>query len=72
MATRTITIKVKRVTVLRVRSMGISKVLITFEDQTARPGMGYDTTSQVEVAPDHGVEWCRTVLGIEPDDVIDS
>ena len=61
-----ITLKVKKITVL-VSPSGTDLICITLDTLTPYPKMGYDGCAKIEVAGEYGVEWCRKVLGVEPE-----
>ncbi len=61
-----ITFKAKKVVVL-VNLLGTDEVIITLDGPTPYPAMGYDGTAKIFVASGYGVQWCRDVLGVEPE-----
>lgn len=65
-----ITFKVKRVIVMT-NLPGTDKVSLTLDGPSPFPTMGYEGHADIEVRAGYGVEWCRTALGVEPDEIID-
>lgn len=59
------TLKVKRATVIT--SDGTDKVQLSLEAPSPFPEMRYAPYAVVEARQGYGVEWCKTVLGINPD-----
>lgn len=60
-----ITLKVKKVTVV-VRS-GPDHISIELDAPTPFPTVGYEPSAVIETAHGYGAQWCREVLGIEPE-----
>lgn len=68
MATK-ITLNAKTVAVL-VNLPGTDEIHITLDEPTPFPAMGYDGSAKIHVAKGFGIEWCKAILGVEPE-VID-
>jgi hypothetical protein len=64
-----ITLDVKRVTVLI--STGTDKIDLELNAPTSFPEMGYPASAGIEARHGYGVEWCKTVLGVDPE-IIDA
>jgi len=62
----TVALMCQTVQVLVGRS-GTDKVILSLCGSKPFPLMGYDGTATIDVQAGYGVEWCRTVLGVEPE-----
>lgn len=62
----TITISAKKVVVM-INLPGTDEVHITLDGPTPFPACGYDGFAKIHVASGYGIEWCRTVLRVEPE-----
>lgn len=65
-----ITLKIKKVMVLSGIG-GTDKISLTLDvPESAFPEMGYETYAEISTRHGYGEEYCRRVLGLEPDEVI--
>jgi hypothetical protein len=64
------TLKVSKITV--VLHGGTDKISLYLDTPTTFPEMQYPACATIEARHGYGVEWVRTVLGKEPDEVIDA
>lgn len=62
---KTITLEIEKVTVLL--TDGADKICILTKLPTTFPVTGDPTWIDVSCKHDYGIEWCRKVLGIEPE-----
>lgn len=46
---------------------GTDKICLTLNTPTPFPEMGYPATATIDTRCGYGEEWCKTVLGIEPE-----
>ncbi len=51
---------------------GTDKITLYFNAPSPFPEMKYPANAVIEARQGYGVEWCRTVLGREPDEIIDT
>ena len=62
----TIQLKVKRV-IVQINTGGLDRVCLTLDGPTPFPDCGYDGNATIEVRAGYGVQWCKAVLGVEPE-----
>ena len=65
-----IALDVKKITVL-INRIGTDEVDLTLNAPSPFPSMGYEGHATIQVAKGHGAEWCRNVIGVEPE-IIDA
>lgn len=63
-----IKLKVTKVQVLL--TFGPDQISVHLDCPTPFPNMGYEPIMDIKAQYDGGVVWCREVLGIEPDEII--
>jgi hypothetical protein len=64
-----ITLKVKKITILL--HEGTDRISLELDAPSPFPEMKYKASAVIEARHGYGVEWCRTVLGREPDEIIE-
>ena len=60
-----LSVKVKAVKLLITH--GTDLIQITLDEKSSFPMMGYETVMKVECQKGFGLEYCKDVLGIEPE-----
>ena len=60
-----ITLKVLKAQVLLTN--GQDDICLTIDAPTTHPDMGYDPCIDIKTQANYGKEWCKEVLGIEPE-----
>lgn len=58
-------LKFKRATLL-VNQSGQDCLILTLDETTPFPIMGYEGSAQINIQADYGIEWCK-LMGIEPE-----
>lgn len=59
---------IKEVIVLT-NTRGEDQIHITLDLPTTHPACGYEPCAKICVCAGYGIEWCRTNLGIEPEEI---
>ena len=50
-----------------IQSGGTDKITLHLDAPTPFPEMDYEAIAHVEARQGYGPEWCRTVLGVDPE-----
>lgn len=69
---QTVNLKVKRATVVMGVSAGPDRISLELDLASPFPAMGYASYATIETQKGHGADYCRSVLGVVPDEVIDA